>query len=69
MFGGMNINLNGIDPQQMQQMQQFQQICKEHPECNGCPLYNIQGYQNTICENAMIKLSQNNNAQSEQTSS
>ena len=65
MFGGMNININGIDPQQMQQMQQNAQICAEHPECIGCPMYTTSGYNNTICENAVVKLS----AQSEQTSS
>ena len=56
-----------IDPQQMQQMQQNVQMCAEHPECNGCPLYTIQGYNGTICENAMVKLAQG--SQQEQTSS
>ena len=65
MFGGMNININGIDPKQMQQMQQNAQICAEHPKCNGCPMYTTNGYNGTICENAVVKLS----AQSEQTSS
>ena len=65
MFGGINVNLNGIDPQQMEQMQQCQQICKEHPKCNGCPLYTTSGYNGVFCENALVKLS----AQSGQTSS
>lgn len=65
MFGGMNININGIDPQQMQQMQQNAQICAEHPECKDCPMYRIDGYNGTICETAVAKLS----AQPEQTSS
>jgi len=65
MFGGVNINLNGIDPQQMQQMQLNAQMCAEHPECDGCPLYTTSGYNGTICENAVIRLS----AQPEQTSS
>ena len=65
MFGGVNININGIDPKQMQQMQQNAQICAEHPECNGCPMYTTSGYNGTICVNAVVKLS----AQSEQTSS
>ena len=69
MFGGINFNGMQIDPQQMQQMQENAKTCAEHPECVGCPLYTINGYNNTICENAIIKLSQNNNAQSEQTSS
>ena len=57
MFGGIN-----IDPQQMLQMQQNAQMCSEHPECNGCPLFNIQGYNGTICENALARLSQGGNA-------
>ena len=65
MFGGMNININGIDPKQMQQMQQNAQICAEHPECKDCPMYTLNGYNGTICESAVVKLS----AQSEQTSS
>ena len=59
MFGG-GININGmqIDPQQMMQMQQNAQMCAEHPECTGCPLFNTSGYNGTICENAMVRLSQ-----------
>ena len=67
MFGG--ININGIDPKQMQQMQELQQICAQHRECVGCPLYTLNGYNGSFCENALVRLSQNNNAQSEQTSS
>ena len=65
MFGGVNFNINGLDPKQMQQMQENQQICAQHPECIGCPLYTANGYNGTICENAVIRLS----AQPEQTSS
>lgn len=57
MFGGIN-----IDPQQMQQMAMNQQICASHPECKDCPLYTLQGYNGTICENAIVKLSQGGNA-------
>jgi len=60
MFGGIN-----IDPQQLQQVQQFQQMCAEHPECVDCPLYTLEGYNGSYCENALVRLS----AQSEQTSS
>ena len=63
MFGGIN-----IDPQQMMQqqaqMQKNAQMCASHPECKDCPLYTTSGYDGTICENAVAKLS----AQSEQTS-
>lgn len=58
MFGGIK-----IDPQQMQQMQQNIQICAEHPECIGCPLYSSTAYKGSICENALIRLAQNQNAQ------
>ena len=63
MFGG-GINFNGIqiDPQQMQQMQQNAQICAQHPECNGCPLNNYNGYNGTICETAIARLSQGGTA-------
>ena len=44
MFGGMNININGIDPKQMQ-------------ECVGCPLYTLNGYNGNYCENALVRLS------------
>jgi len=60
MFGGIN-----IDPKQMQQMQELQQICAQHSECVGCPLYTLEGYNGSYCENALVRLS----AQSEQTSS
>lgn len=66
MFGGIN-----IDPQQMAQMQQNVQTCVQHPECNGCPLYTLQGYNGTICENAVVRLNQggdkNESGQSNQT--
>ena len=66
MFGGIN-----IDPQLMAQMQQNVQICAQHPECNGCPLYTLQGYNGTICENAIVRLNQggdkNESEQSDQT--
>ena len=55
MFGGIK-----IDPQQMMQQQQNMQTCTAHPECVGCPLYNMQGLNGTVCENALVKLSQNN---------
>jgi hypothetical protein len=61
MFGG-GMNFNGgqmqIDPQQMMQMQQFQQECAKHPGCDGCPLFNLNGVNGTICENAIIRLNQ-----------
>ena len=62
MFGG-EVNFNGmqIDPQQIMQMQQNFQICASHPECNGCPLYTLNGYNGTICENAVVRLSQGGN--------
>jgi hypothetical protein len=62
MFGG-RVDINGmqIDPQQMMQMQQNAQLCASHPECKGCPLYTTAGYNGTICENALIRLSQGGN--------
>jgi len=62
MFGG-RVDINGmqIDPQQMMQMQQNAQLCASHPECRDCPLYTITGYNGTICENALFRLSQVDN--------
>ena len=57
MFGGIN-----IDPQQMMQMQQNVQMCAQHPGCDGCQLYTLGGYNGTICENALMRLSQGGNA-------
>lgn len=65
MFGGININGMQIDPEQMKKIQECSQMCKEHPECKDCPMYTTSGYNGTICENAVVRLS----AQSEQTSS
>jgi len=61
MFGGINFSGMQINPEQMQQMQENAKTCAEHPECVGCPLYTINGYNNTICENALIRLSQGGN--------
>ena len=64
MFGG-EVNFNGIqiDPQQMMQMQQYQQICREHPDCVGCPLFTMNNANSPfICENALMRLSQGGNA-------
>lgn len=46
-----------IDLGNMFQQQQQQQICQQHPKCNGCPYYTLQGYNGTICENAVKRLS------------
>ena len=71
MFGGINFNGMQIDQQQMLQMQQNAQMCAEHPECKGCPLYTSQGYNGVLCENALIRISQggdtNESGQSDQT--
>ena len=57
-----------IDPQQMQQLQYNIQMCAQHPGCEGCELYTLQGLNGTICENAVVRLSAQTE-QSEQTSS
>ena len=61
MFGGIN-----IDPQQMMQQQMQMEanakMCAEHPECTGCPMYSLTGYNGTICENAIVRLNQGGNA-------
>ena len=71
MFGGINFSGMQIDQQQMLQMQQNAQMCAEHPECKGCPLYTPQGYNGVLCENALIRISQggdaNESGQSNQT--
>jgi len=51
-----------IDPQQMMQLQQNAQMCAQHPGCDGCQLYSLQGVDGVICENALMRLSQGGNA-------
>ena len=61
MFGGINFNGMQIDPQQMKQMQENAKTCAEHPGCDGCPLFTVNGYNGVICENALMRLSQGGN--------
>lgn len=51
MFGGINIDLS-----QLQQTQEIYNTCREHPECNNCPYYNLQGANGTICETAIERI-------------
>lgn len=49
-----------IDPQAFAQMQQdsgsFMKECSEHPGCDGCKYYTMDGFENIHCENAIHKL-------------